>query len=59
MGYYDDWVEPNGTFRGGGIVYPREPIICPKCGKKATRFVNYQERKCNDCGTLMIKRQEQ
>lgn len=40
MGYYDDWVDPNGTFRnrrGQGrsiTIVKRIKRTCPHCGKK-------------------------
>ena len=38
MGFYDDWVEPNGTFRGGNKLYPSTK---KRKGRKSKMLIPY------------------
>ncbi len=53
MGYYDDWVEPNGIFRSG-VEKVKVKIQCPSCKKQATATLGQERnRSCFECGTKM------
>jgi hypothetical protein len=51
MSYYDDWVDPNGTFRGSwrrGVVVKnksRKPYECEICGKRVGGLKQHMEDK--------------